>query len=96
MSHKMIKTIDGLVDALGAERLGNVTGIGRTGVAMWSTRSSIPKGWHLLLAIEIKRDGLLVDPDLLDLSQEQLDIIMSVTASPARVPSVPARSRRVA
>ena len=85
----MILSIEALVEVLGGpEVVGDLLGIGRTGVATWSTRGYIPKGWHLPLAVEIKRLDLVVDPGILDLTQEQIDVLFA-----ASQPPIPARRR---
>lgn len=87
MCRKAIETVDELVAALGGStEVGELLGLGRTAVEMWSTRGFIPNGWHLRLFLECGHRGLAVSPGLLDLPDDAFEHVKFVQhgAKPTR------------
>jgi hypothetical protein len=76
MNKNLIMSIDGLVAALGGPaEVGDLLGIGRTGVENWSARRYIPNGWHLRLFLICCERKISVDPKLFDLQPRAFDVV---------------------
>ena len=67
-----IKTIDGLVDALGGDTvLARDLGISQPAVANWKVRGQIGAGWHMRLYAKIRARGLTIDPNIFGLTEDE-------------------------
>lgn len=71
-----IETIDELVDFLdGPTAIGDWLGIRPSAVSNWSASGVIPSGWHLRLFLECLRRGVVPDPVLFGVTEEEVRVV---------------------
>lgn len=69
---KVLRTIEDVIEFFdGPTELARWADIKTSAVCNWVEREEIPPGWHLRLAIEIKRRGAQVHPSVFGLSDDE-------------------------
>lgn len=78
-----VSTIRDLIHHLGGvSAVARWAGMEPSGVSNWEARGQIPPGWHLRLLIRAKREGFTINPELFDLSPDDLDFLLAAQAEP--------------
>lgn len=82
-----IKTIDGLIIALGGtRRVADMMGLEMPAVSNWIARDFIPPGHHLTLFLEIWARGLNVDPTVFGLPDGYARLYRAILRQPGKRP----------